>query len=428
MTKRLVAVIARALRFCVHVDFIAVNMSKSSGGGGFKGGDKASKGGCKVVAKQNGLENALENVPDAFLCPGGHKMKLHRGSRREGQLTCDGPDDICCGKDGDGILHVGDERYTCEACDFDICPSCFDTETEEEKTPEEKREEARQRLRAKTGRGSVLTSSPKDVKTASLSTKSAEEQAKVDKEALRARIAANVAAAKAAQEAAEKAPADAALKSAIEANTLEGLKSALAEHAEAASAEIVAEARKVRDKLKDKEKKAAQKARKNGGEEAAKEEEEPVVEEAAAKSPEKATVSFAAPVTPEKPKATGGFAFDFSKMAAPAVNDGSDSDENDDDDEEEEEEEEEVPPPQGGEEVEISFPLKAPENPLVCPFTGAVMKEPVILADGHTYEKVVVEKYLEDHDESPRTGEKLKHKSILPNLMAEELCKLALSF
>ena len=56
------------------------------------------------------------------------------------------------------------------------------------------------------------------------------------------------------------------------------------------------------------------------------------------------------------------------------------------------------------------------------------MKEPVILADGHTYEKVVVEKYLEDHDESPRTGEKLKHKSILPNLMAEELCKLALSF
>ena len=50
-------------------------------------------------------------------------------------------------------------------------------------------------------------------------------------------------------------------------------------------------------------------------------------------------------------------------MAAPAVNDGSDSDEDDDDDEEEEEEEEEeVPPPQGGEEVEISFPLKAPEN------------------------------------------------------------------
>ena len=50
-----------------------------------------------------------------------------------------------------------------------------------------------------------------------------------------------------------------------------------------------------------------------------------------------------------------------------------------------------------------------------------------MLADGHTYERKAAEQYLTKFDLSPRTGQKLAHKAILPNLMARELCKAARS-
>ena len=57
----------------------------------------------------------------------------------------------------------------------------------------------------------------------------------------------------------EIASSDAALRNAIDANDLEGLKSALLSHAAGASADALSEARKARDKLQAKAKKAAQK-------------------------------------------------------------------------------------------------------------------------------------------------------------------------
>ena len=39
-------------------------MSKSSGGGGFKGGDKGSSGSCKVITKAVPLEQRLDSIPD----------------------------------------------------------------------------------------------------------------------------------------------------------------------------------------------------------------------------------------------------------------------------------------------------------------------------------------------------------------------------
>lgn len=99
----------------------------------------------KVIKQQQSLEAALEKVPDVILCPKEHRMKLHSGSKREGRLTCDGPDDICCGVDGEGILEVGDLRYSCVECDFDICPSCVDTETKEPLTPEQESRAIRSR-------------------------------------------------------------------------------------------------------------------------------------------------------------------------------------------------------------------------------------------------------------------------------------------
>ena len=53
------------------------------------------------------------------------------------------------------------------------------------------------------------------------------------------------------------------------------------------------------------------------------------------------------------------------------------------------------------------------------------MQDPVVLADGHTYERKPAELYLAKFGTSPRTGEKLAHKSMVSNLMARELCSCA---
>ena len=54
------------------------------------------------------------------------------------------------------------------------------------------------------------------------------------------------------------------------------------------------------------------------------------------------------------------------------------------------------------------------------------MRDPVVLADGYTYERKAAEAYLKRFDRSPRTGERLASKTVLPNFMAQELCKCAL--
>uniref|UniRef100_A0A7S1UFM5 U-box domain-containing protein n=1 Tax=Phaeomonas parva TaxID=124430 RepID=A0A7S1UFM5_9STRA len=50
-----------------------------------------------------------------------------------------------------------------------------------------------------------------------------------------------------------------------------------------------------------------------------------------------------------------------------------------------------------------------------CPITGAPMCEPVVAADGHTYERSAMERWLRDHDTSPLTGEVLPTKALFPN-------------
>ncbi|KAL0025400.1 hypothetical protein WJX79_004252 [Trebouxia sp. C0005] len=60
---------------------------------------------------------------------------------------------------------------------------------------------------------------------------------------------------------------------------------------------------------------------------------------------------------------------------------------------------------------------KAPaENKLFCcPITKVLLVEPVIAADGHTYEKSAMEHWLEQHVTSPVTGTKLMHARLVPN-------------
>jgi len=52
-----------------------------------------------------------------------------------------------------------------------------------------------------------------------------------------------------------------------------------------------------------------------------------------------------------------------------------------------------------------------------CPITGFAMMDPVVAADGHTYERSAIARWLQTSDKSPLTGEVLVHKELVPNYM-----------
>ena len=49
-----------------------------------------------------------------------------------------------------------------------------------------------------------------------------------------------------------------------------------------------------------------------------------------------------------------------------------------------------------------------------------VLRDPVSLADGHTYERSAVEQWLQLQDTSPVTGTLLPHKRLLPNVLIKQ--------
>lgn len=59
----------------------------------------------------------------------------------------------------------------------------------------------------------------------------------------------------------------------------------------------------------------------------------------------------------------------------------------------------------------------APSMPrgFFCPITQLVMENPVIAADGHSYENEAIEKWLSTHDTSPLTNLRLPHKFLVQN-------------
>ena len=50
-----------------------------------------------------------------------------------------------------------------------------------------------------------------------------------------------------------------------------------------------------------------------------------------------------------------------------------------------------------------------------CPITGVPMHDPVVAADGHTYERAAIERWFSEHDTSPLTGEVLPTTALFPN-------------
>lgn len=57
---------------------------------------------------------------------------------------------------------------------------------------------------------------------------------------------------------------------------------------------------------------------------------------------------------------------------------------------------------------------------LVWHAVQVVLRDPVILADGHTYERTAVEQWLQLQDTSPVTGAALPHKRLLPNVLIKQ--------
>ena len=52
-----------------------------------------------------------------------------------------------------------------------------------------------------------------------------------------------------------------------------------------------------------------------------------------------------------------------------------------------------------------------------CPITGESMRDPVVAADGHTYERNAIARWLSTSNKSPLTGAILAHKDLVPNYM-----------
>lgn len=56
----------------------------------------------------------------------------------------------------------------------------------------------------------------------------------------------------------------------------------------------------------------------------------------------------------------------------------------------------------------------------ICPITLEKFTNPVIAADGHTYEKKAILQWLETHNTSPLTGQKLTSKLIVNNFALKD--------
>ena len=60
---------------------------------------------------------------------------------------------------------------------------------------------------------------------------------------------------------------------------------------------------------------------------------------------------------------------------------------------------------------------------LLCPITAELMTDPVVTADGHTYDREAIEVWLQRKGTSPMTGEPLPHKTLTPNHVVRGLCR-----
>eukprot|EP00210_Caulerpa_lentillifera_P006926 g6622.t1 len=67
--------------------------------------------------------------------------------------------------------------------------------------------------------------------------------------------------------------------------------------------------------------------------------------------------------------------------------------------------------------------LSEVEDCICCPITCTMMEDPVIAADGHTYEREAIEQWLGKKKESPVTRQALRSSLLMPHLAVKKLMK-----
>eukprot|EP00210_Caulerpa_lentillifera_P006977 g6672.t1 len=65
---------------------------------------------------------------------------------------------------------------------------------------------------------------------------------------------------------------------------------------------------------------------------------------------------------------------------------------------------------------------------ICCPITMDVMKDPVIAADGYTYERKSIEQWLRQKKESPVTRQPISSSALIPNMAIKHLIHKTASF
>ena len=66
------------------------------------------------------------------------------------------------------------------------------------------------------------------------------------------------------------------------------------------------------------------------------------------------------------------------------------------------------------------LPNDVPEEYL-CGITFEIMEDPVICADGHTYERAAIARWLQNHNTSPNTNAVLEHRNLVPNIALRQI-------
>jgi len=72
----------------------------------------------------------------------------------------------------------------------------------------------------------------------------------------------------------------------------------------------------------------------------------------------------------------------------------------------------------------LSDQLPTLHNECSCPILHGLMRDPVVAADGHTYEREAITRWLSEHGTSPLTGLALPSRSLFPNVLAANVARL----
>jgi hypothetical protein len=75
------------------------------------------------------------------------------------------------------------------------------------------------------------------------------------------------------------------------------------------------------------------------------------------------------------------------------------------------------------EDLDVSSDDETP-GAFLCPITYDIMSNPVVCSDGHTYERLAIEKWLEKKQTSPMTGEELSSKTLTPNFAMKSMIEM----